>query len=74
MSIIAAVGNLAQTSNSSMFTIEGLASDTIMGMNEAVPERGGQLTCDQDFKHISGKVGGADVLRDLEPFKSRSGR
>ena len=70
MSIIAAVVTRPKLRT----RIEGLASDTIMAMNEAVPERGGQLTCDQDFKHISGKVGGADVLRDLEPFKSRSGR
>ena len=69
MSIIAAVGN------SRTFTIEGLASDTIKRINEAVPERGGQLiACDRDFKRISGEVGGVDVPGDLEPFKRRSGR
>ena len=73
MSIIAAVSNSAQTSNSSPFTIEGLASDTIR-INKAVPERGGQLIArDWDFS-ISGEVGGADGLGGLEPFKKRSSR
>ena len=61
--------------NSRTFTIEGLASDTIKRINEAVPERGGQLiACDWDFKRISGEVGGVDVPGDLEPFKRRSSR
>ena len=73
MSFTAAIGNSTQTSNSSTFTIEGLASDTIRRINEAVREREGQLreliACDRDFKRISGEVGGADLLGDLEPLE-----
>jgi len=67
------VGNSTQVTSSSTFTIEGLASDTIRRINEAVREREGQLrdliAYDRDFKRISGEVGGADVLGDLEPLE-----
>ncbi|KAL4065957.1 hypothetical protein J3A83DRAFT_4261877 [Scleroderma citrinum] len=67
------VGDSTQPMSSSTFTIEGLASDTIRRINEAVREREGQLreliAYDRDFKRISGEVGGADALGDLEPLE-----
>ncbi|KAI6164685.1 hypothetical protein EDD17DRAFT_1562028 [Pisolithus thermaeus] len=63
----------SQLTNSSTFTVEGLASDVIRRVNDAVREREGQLreliAYDRDFKRISGEVGGADVLGDLAPLE-----
>ncbi|KAI6126473.1 hypothetical protein EV401DRAFT_1934862 [Pisolithus croceorrhizus] len=63
----------SQPTNSSTFTVEGLASDVIRRVNDAVREREGQLreliAYDRDLKRISGEVGGADVLGDLAPLE-----
>lgn len=62
-----------QLTNSSTFAVEGLASDVIRRVNDAVREREGQLreliAYDRDLKRISGEVGGADVLGDLAPLE-----
>ncbi|KIO10871.1 hypothetical protein M404DRAFT_129103 [Pisolithus tinctorius Marx 270] len=59
--------------SSGTFTVEGLASDVIRRVNDAVREREGQLreliAYDRDLKRIFGEVGGADVLGDLEPLE-----
>ncbi|KIK23078.1 hypothetical protein PISMIDRAFT_101269 [Pisolithus microcarpus 441] len=61
------------TSPSPTFAVEGLASDVIRRVNDAVREREGQLreliAYDRDLKRISGEVGGADVLGDLAPLE-----
>lgn len=63
----------SQLTNSSTFAVEGLASDVIRRVNDAVREREGQLreliAYDRDLKRISGEVGGADVLGDLAPLE-----
>ncbi|KAI6008979.1 hypothetical protein EDC04DRAFT_2775106 [Pisolithus marmoratus] len=63
----------SQPASSSTFTVEGLASDVIRRVNDAVREREGQLreliAYDRDLKRIFGEVGGADVLGDLAPLE-----
>ncbi|KAI6149407.1 hypothetical protein BKA82DRAFT_4128826 [Pisolithus tinctorius] len=63
----------SQLASSGTFTVEGLASDVIRRVNDAVREREGQLreliAYDRDLKRIFGEVGGADVLGDLEPLE-----
>lgn len=63
----------SQLTSSGTFTVEGLASDVIGRVNDAVREREGQLreliAYDRDLKRIFGEVGGADVLGDLEPLE-----
>ncbi|KAF8557701.1 hypothetical protein OG21DRAFT_1380011, partial [Imleria badia] len=55
------------------FALEGLTTDMISGLNDAVHEREGQvrelISHDRDLKRIAMEVGGTDALGDLDPLE-----